>query len=135
VPLNILVVDDELGFRDVLRMELSRCGMNVETAETGKEGVERMEKKKFDVVITDITMPEMDGLKLLEQVKRIHPQTEVIVVTGFGAVETAVYAMRQGAFDFVLKPYDIDQLMNLVRKAADEYATCHYCGKEKIADP
>src|SRR5438477_11673624 len=90
--LMVLVVDDEPGFRNLLQWELENRGMNVETAENGAEGVERASKTKFDVIITDITMPEMDGLKLLEQVKKIDPQTEVIVATGFSAVETAVHA-------------------------------------------
>ncbi len=89
-----------------------------------------MKKKKFDVVITDITMPQMDGIKLLEEVKKISPTTEVIVVTGFGAVETAVFAMRQGAFDFVIKPYDLDYLMACVKKAADGFK-CQSCGGKK----
>ena len=131
-PLSVLVVDDEAGFRGLLHMELSRLGMKVQTAENGAESLRLMGKSTFDVVITDITMPEMDGLRLLQEIKRISPRTEVIVVTGFGAVETAVFAMRQGAFDFVLKPYDLDYLMSCVKKAADGFASCRTCGKEKI---
>jgi len=128
--LNVLVVDDEEGFRDLLKMELGRLGITAETAESGEEGVEWMKKKKFDVVITDITMPRMDGIKLLEKIKQMSPHTEVIVVTGFSAVETAVYAMRRGAFDFVLKPYDLDHLMNCVKKAADGFSKCQSCGRK-----
>jgi DNA-binding NtrC family response regulator len=106
--LVILVVDDEPGFRRLLEWELRTRGMNVETAENGAEGVQLASTKHFDVVVTDLTMPKMDGLKFLDEVKRVTPQTEVIVVTGFGAVETAVYVMQRGAFDFVLKPYDLD---------------------------
>jgi DNA-binding NtrC family response regulator len=129
-PLKVLVVDDEAGFRGFLKLELNRLGIEVETAESGEEAVQWMKKMTFDVVITDITMPRMDGIKLLQEVKRIAPGTEVIVVTGFGAVETAVYAMRQGAFDFVLKPYDLDYLMGCVKKAADGFSKCQSCGKK-----
>jgi DNA-binding NtrC family response regulator len=130
-PLNVLVVDDEEGFRDLLKWELTSIGMNVQTAASGDEGVTRLGEQTFDVVITDITMPKMDGLKLLNHVKSTSPKTEVIVVTGFSAVETAVYAMRQGAFDFVLKPYDMDDLMSRVKKAAEAYSisNCKSCGR------
>lgn len=128
-PLNILVVDDEDGFRELLRWELSSIGMNVQTAASGDEGVARLNERKFDVVVTDITMPKMDGLKLLAHVKATSPTTEVIVVTGFSAVETAVYAMREGAFDFVLKPYDMNHLMSRVKKAAETFSNCRSCGR------
>jgi DNA-binding NtrC family response regulator len=129
--LKVLVVDDEEGFRDLLKWEFSSDGMAVDTAGTGAEGVQRLKTTAYDVIVTDITMPELDGLKLLDAAKRISPATEVIVVTGFGAVETAVYAMRRGAFDFVLKPYDLEYLTARVKKAAEAYAVCGSCGREK----
>src|SRR5687767_7378670 len=106
--LNILVVDDEVGFRNLLKYEFDRPGIQVHTAKNGAEGVEMARNTKFDVIITDVTMPEMDGLKFLVEMKKTHPHIEIIVATGFGAVETAVYAMKKGAFDFVLKPYDLE---------------------------
>jgi DNA-binding NtrC family response regulator len=125
----VLVVDDEPGFRNLLQWELKSRGMDVEIAANGLEGVQRADEVTFDVIITDISMPEMDGLKLLEQVKKNHPQTEVIVATGFGAVETAVHAMKKGAFDFVLKPYDLEHLMLRVRQAVDRLSHCQNCGR------
>ena len=130
-PMSVLVVDDEAGFRGFLELELQRLGISVQTAGSGAESLLLMKETSFDVVITDVTMPEMDGLKLLQEIKRISPRTEVIVVTGFGAVETAVFAMRQGAYEFVLKPYDLDTLMSCVKNAADGFKACHACGKEK----
>ncbi len=127
--LNILVVDDEEGFRDLLKWEFVALGMNVETASSGDEGVALLTTIRFDVVVTDITMPRMDGLKLLEHIKTVSPRTEVIVVTGFSAVETAVYAMSHGAFDFILKPYDINDLLLRVKKAAEAYTQCRSCGR------
>jgi DNA-binding NtrC family response regulator len=128
--LRVLVVDDEPGFRNLLQWELSRHGMQVETACDGAEGVHLAGKKEFDVIITDITMPVMNGLSLLEEIKRTAPQTRVIIATGFGAVETAVYAMQNGAFDFVLKPYDLEQLLHCVHKATDRRSHCRQCGKK-----
>ena len=125
--LMVLVVDDEDGFRSLLQWELNNRGMNVTTAANGAEGVRMAGKTKFDVIITDITMPEMDGLKLLEEIKKIDPQTEVIVATGFGAVETAVHAMKKGAFDFVLKPYDLEHLIARVRQAVKRLSRCQTC--------
>lgn len=129
VPLAVLVVDDEVGFRDLLRWELSSLGIHVETAENGFEGAKMAAKLKFDVIITDITMPEMDGLKLLQELKKIAPETAVIISTGFGAIETAVYAMKNGAFDFVLKPYDLDHLVTRVRQAMERRTRCRECGR------
>ena len=127
--LIVLVVDDEPGFRNLLRWELNNRGIDVQTADNGAEGVKMAGQTKFDVIITDITMPEMNGLKLLEEIKKNTPDTEVIVATGFGAVETAVHAMKQGAFDFVLKPYDLDHLMTRVRQAVDRLSRCTQCGR------
>jgi two-component system response regulator AtoC len=127
--LNVLVVDDEKGFRNLLKWELESLGIHVDTAENGAEGLRKASEMVFDVIITDITMPEMDGLKLLEEIKKIAPETEVIIATGFGAVETAVHAMKHGAYDFVLKPYDLEYLKQKVRQAVDRLARCRECGR------
>jgi len=127
--LKILVVDDEPGFRTLLRWELEQCGMQVETAKNGVEGIEQIKNARFDVVITDITMPEMDGLKFLDEIKKVAPKTEVIVTTGFGAVETAVHSMKRGAFDFILKPYDVQDVVVRIRQAVNTIVGCHECGR------
>jgi len=127
--LKVLVVDDEPGFRNLLKWELESLGVQVDTAENGTEGVRKATETAFDVIITDITMPEMDGLELLEKIKKITPETEVIVATGFGAVETAVHAMKNGAYDFILKPYDLEYLKRKVFQAVDRLARCRECGR------
>jgi len=127
--LKVLVVDDEPGFRNLLKWELESMGVLVDVAENGAEGLRKASKTAFDVIITDITMPEMDGLKLLDEIKKIAPDTEVIIATGFGAVETAVHAMKHGAYDFVLKPYDLDYLKRKVWQAVDRLARCRECGR------
>jgi DNA-binding NtrC family response regulator len=126
--LAVLVVDDEPGFRTMLHWELTSQGMSVETAENGADAVRRAKEKTFDVIISDITMPEMDGLKLLQEIKRLSPQTAVIIATGFSGVETAVFAMKKGAFDFVLKPYDLNHLLSCVQKAVEQRSSCRSCG-------
>ncbi|HVO32912.1 MAG TPA: response regulator [Elusimicrobiota bacterium] len=111
------MVDDEPGFRNLLQWELEYRGMRVQTASNGVEALAKAATNAFDAIITDITMPEMDGLRFLENIKRRAPQTPVIIATGFGAIETAVYAIKEGAFDFVLKPYDLEYLISQVRQA------------------
>jgi DNA-binding NtrC family response regulator len=129
VPLNVLVVDDEPGFRKMLEWELTSQGMNVETAEDGAQGVRMAGQKSYDVIISDVTMPEMDGLKLLQEIQKSAPQTAVIIATGFGAVETAVFAMQKGAFDFILKPYDLGHLLSCVKRAVERRSHCRSCGR------
>ncbi len=127
--ISVLVVDDEPGIRNMLAWELTDQGMHVETADNGAEGVRLASLKTYDVIISDITMPEMDGLKLLQEIQRTSPQTAVIIATGFGAVETAVFAMHKGAFDFILKPYDLGHLLSCVKKAVERRSHCRSCGR------
>jgi DNA-binding NtrC family response regulator len=127
--LKVLVVDDEPGIRNLLQWELTTQGMSVETAENGAEGVRKAGLETYDVIITDITMPELDGLKLLQEIQKLSPKTAVIIATGFGAVETAVFAMQKGAFDFILKPYDLGHLLSCVKKATERRSHCRSCGR------
>lgn len=113
----ILVVDDEPGFRDMLQWYLKGHDIHVEVAKDGAEAVDLAADGKFSLVVTDITMPRLDGLKLLEEIKRKLPGTAVIVMTGFGSVETAVHAMKSGASDFVLKPFDPEGLAKRIKEA------------------
>ena len=113
----ILVVDDEVGYRNLFEWHLKKLGFNVEVAENGAEAVAMTEKTNFSLVITDITMPELNGIQLLEKLKHSMPQTTVILATGFGTVETAVHAMKMGAYDFLLKPFNIEKFMATVQKA------------------
>jgi DNA-binding NtrC family response regulator len=128
--ISVLVVDDEAGFRDLLKYELGDKGMAVETAENGATALRIAQKKHFDIIVTDITMPEMDGLKFMESIKKVLPDIEVIVVTGFGTVETAVYAMQHGASNFLLKPYDMKFLLNCIETACQQKAQCRTCGRK-----
>ena len=117
---RILVVDDELGMRDLLKLELETAGFHVITAGDGQEALDWVEKEKFQLVITDIMMPKMDGLALLEGIKKRDVYLEVIVTTGYGQVENAVAAMKKGAYDFIQKPYSTDQILAVVEKALEK---------------
>ncbi len=117
---NILIVDDDkltLGF---LKRALADDGFGVEGAENGEEAIAIVRDKDIDLVITDLQMPKIDGITLLRELKRISPKTISIVMTGFATVKTAVEAMKAGAFDYVSKPFQIDE-MRLIVKRAFEY--------------
>ncbi|OGF47715.1 MAG: hypothetical protein A2231_01060 [Candidatus Firestonebacteria bacterium RIFOXYA2_FULL_40_8] len=116
---TVLVIDDEQDLREMLSFTLVNEGYNVLTAANGKLGVEKAEKEDVDVIISDIKMPEMDGITVLGKVKEMKPEIEVIMATGFGTMETAIESLRKGAFDFIHKPYNIDELIALIIKACE----------------
>ena len=108
---NILVVDDDSDIRNACMESLKFVGgYEVETAETGEEALEIIEGKFFNIVLTDLKMPGMNGIEVLKQVKKIHPSTEIIVFTAYGTVESAVEAVKMGAYDYMTKPLDLDML-------------------------
>ena len=119
--MNIIVIDDEKTQRESLKGFLEHSGHNVVTAETGKQGLELLEKSSAHVVISDFRMPGLDGLKVVEEVKKINPSILVILITAFGDVELAVRIMKAGAYDFLTKPVDLDQLEVILSRAEDQF--------------
>jgi two-component system response regulator PilR (NtrC family) len=119
---RILVVDDERSMRELLELVLSREGYTVETAENGRVAFERLQERPFDLVISDIQMPDMTGIELLERLKSESPDTVVIMITAFATVDTARQAFKLGAEDFIIKDsgFDVDELKVLVRKAIEK---------------
>src|SRR3954464_12663546 len=115
---RVLVVDDELSLRKVLAATLQREGYEVEVASDGEEAIAALDRDGADVVVTDLVMPKMDGLSLLRKVVKSHPDVPVIVVTAHGRVDSAVEAMKAGAFDFVTKPFEHVELKAIIAKAA-----------------
>jgi len=114
---RILIVDDEPSIRKVLAAHLRRFGYEVETADDGGEGKERLANEPFHVVVSDLKMPEVDGMALLEWVRAEQPGLPVILITAHGTVDSAVEALKLGAFDYVTKPFDTDELHAVIRKA------------------
>jgi CheY-like chemotaxis protein len=110
---RILVVDDEIETRDVCRRLFSKKGYAVKFPEDGKRALEMVRDNRFQVVLADLKMPGMDGPTLLKWIKEKYPKTEVIIITGYGSINTAVNAMRIGAYDYIVNPFDINEL-NLV---------------------
>lgn len=109
----VLVVDDELLIRDLLYDFFSSHGWQITVAESGEKALEVMQQRKVDLLLTDIKMPEIDGLTLAEQAKKEHPDLPVILMTGYPSVETAVAGLRLKVDDYVIKPFNIHQLHKL----------------------
>jgi DNA-binding NtrC family response regulator len=116
--LSILIVDDEEDILNVLKLILTKEGYQVDTALDGKQALQLFRKKSYDIVLTDLRMPEMDGMELLERIKEIRPETEVLIMTAYASVESAVLAMKKGAADYIVKPFlNEDVKMRIARVA------------------
>ncbi|MEZ4443616.1 MAG: response regulator [Polyangiaceae bacterium] len=114
---RVLVVDDEPSIRDMLAEFLEMEGFAVSTAEDGMAAVDIFTVTHFDLVLTDLKMPRMGGIALLEQMRRHSPSTMAVIMTGFGTVETAIDAMKRGAYDYILKPFKLDEVVVVVDRA------------------
>ena len=119
MPLTILIVDDEPLMRLSIVDALEAVGHDVCAAATGTEGIEEARRREYDLVITDLRLPGADGLAVLKAAKEARAQTEVVVITAHGSVETAVGAMKLGAFDYITKPFKMDELL-LVKTLSEE---------------
>jgi DNA-binding NtrC family response regulator len=119
IPIDILIVDDEEDFVEMLTMRLTDEGHRVRAAYDGDEGLAALEEAPCDVVILDIRMPRMDGITALKEIKRLYPVVEVILLTGHGAVDTAVEGLKSGAFDYVQKPANFAELLEKLEAARD----------------
>ena len=116
-PTHVMVVDDEKTFVEMLVLSLEAKQQTVTAAFSGKECLERLARAHIDVVILDIKMPGMDGIETLKEIKKRFPLVEVVMLTGHGTIESAVEGMKLGAFDYLLKPADFDELMAKVENA------------------
>lgn len=118
---RVLVVDDEEDFLETLVKRLERRGIDTRGVKSGEEALETMKQQLFDVVILDIKMPGgMDGIQALREMKRIQPLAEVILLTGHASVETSIEGMRLGAFDYLLKPIKLEELMTKLGDAFEK---------------
>ena len=116
---SILVVEDKGSMQQMLTATLTDEGYEVDVASSGTEGIEKASQKRYDLILTDLKLPGADGIKVLSEVREADPEASVIVMTAFGTVETAVEAMKLGAFDFLTKPFDSDRLSLLIRRALE----------------
>lgn len=114
---KVLIVDDELDFLETIVKRLKRRKIDATGVSSGKEALSTLQKQHFDVVILDVRMPGMDGIETLKELKRTMPLMEVILLTGHASVESGMQGMQLGAFDYVMKPAEIDDLIEKVRQA------------------
>jgi DNA-binding NtrC family response regulator len=117
-PLKILILDDEPIVCKRLQPALEKLGYEVESFTDSVEATRRIQETSYDIVITDLKMKEIDGMRFLEEVKSRHPKTEVIVITGFATMETAKQSFQKGVFDFIAKPFKLGELQEVVNRAA-----------------
>ncbi len=116
---KILIVDDEKAIRESLQMFLSEEGFSSDTASNGEEALKKIEENKFDLVISDLKMPQLGGIELLEKSSGISPDTFFIIMTAYASVDTAITALRNGAFDYLIKPIEFDDLLIRVKRLLD----------------
>ena len=116
-PAHILVIDDDKAMRDACFQILSRQGYRVELAASAKQGLTLLERLSFDTILLDLVMPDMDGLEALKKIRALDPDVEVIIITGYGTIQSAVESIKAGAFHFLSKPFVPDDLRNLVSRA------------------
>ena len=116
---NIIVIDDEATIREGVRRILAAEGYQAETSADGRTALEKIQEQDFDVVITDLKMPGMDGIEVLKTIKILQPEVPVIIITGYSTVSSAVDAMKNGAFDYIAKPFGPELILDKVQKAID----------------
>lgn len=115
----ILIVDDEKNIRLTLSQALETLGAEIDTAANGEEALTKLKEKEFGLILLDIRMPGMDGMEVLRRVRDIRPDIRMIMITAYGTIESAVEAMKLGAVDFLQKPFDPDEVRELVSRVAD----------------
>jgi DNA-binding response OmpR family regulator len=116
---NILIVDDDEGLLSVLKHLFAKDGISVATSRDGEEAITRCRNERFDLVITDLMLPRASGLDVLREVRRIHGDLLVILITGYASLETAIQAIREGAYDYITKPFTLEQIQIAVKNALE----------------
>jgi len=130
--IKILAVDDEAEITESIKRHLRFLGYEVETASSGAEALERLQEKNFHVVVTDLVMPEMNGIELLKQIRADHPMTQVIAITGYVTLGKALACLRHGAEALVLKPLDMTALEKAVLDASAKIQNWMYVLKDLL---
>ena len=121
----ILVVDDEAVALKNLCHILKKEGYRVVAAKSGKQALNYLEKQEFALVLTDLKMPQVDGMQVLKRVKTLYPHTEVIMITGFSTVDSAVESLKAGAYHYIAKPFKLDEVRKMVLEATQKFELLH----------
>lgn len=116
--MRLMVIDDEPTVGRRLKQVLAKSGFEVEAFTSPVAALERMAEKPFDIVVTDFRMKEMNGMQVLKKIRTLYPRTKVIIITGYARIETATEAFREGGFDFIAKPFRLDELRTSIFRAA-----------------
>ena len=122
---RILVVDDERVIREILSDFLGLEGYVVRTVEDGVQALEELQKRSYNLVISDLKMPKMNGLDLIEKITELAIPVLTVIMTGFGTVETAIEAMKHGASDYILKPFKVEEVIHIVKRGLDRQRLQH----------
>ncbi|RME01084.1 MAG: response regulator [Calditrichaeota bacterium] len=117
---NVLIVDDEEDILQLMAEAVSRWGYNPIIARNGEDAFEKVQNLPVDLILTDVRMPKVDGITLLQKVKDVNPNTSVIVFTGYPAIQSAVDALKSGAYDYLVKPVDLAELKSKINRALRE---------------
>lgn len=116
---RILITDDDGDLRELLTEAVKNWGYEVSVAKDGEEALRKLRMERYDIVITDLMMPGMDGLTLLKKIKELDKEILVIIITGYATIETAVKAIETGAYDYIAKPFRLDELMIVIKNACE----------------
>jgi DNA-binding NtrC family response regulator len=117
---RILIIEDDKRLREVLKKILNREGFDVEISGDGASGITEIKQGFFDIALTDLKMPGIDGMEVLKAIKKISPQTYVIIMTAYGTIDSAVEAMKNGAFDYITKPFKTEEILIVIQKALED---------------
>jgi len=117
---KILFIDDDQQILSIVDQFLSRCGFNVTTEPSGLKAIELVQENRYSVVFSDLIMPEISGMELLRQIKTVSPETDMIIVSGYGTIETAIEAMKLGSYDFLQKPINFDRFRILIDRIIEK---------------
>jgi DNA-binding response OmpR family regulator len=120
---KILIVDDEQGVRDSLTQLLRVEGYQADAADSGESALKHLAEKECDLVLLDIRLPGLDGVEVMHEINKLHPETHIIIITGYGSLDSAIEAIRSGAQDYILKPYTADDILLSIGKALSEKET------------
>lgn len=120
---RIILIDNDESLVRVVKKFLERAGHAVDTAASGEEGIRLIGERRYDIVITDIYLPGMDGMAVLEKIKSLNPDLDIVVITGFGSIESAVSFMKAGAIDYISKPINFEHLDIVIKKNARAQGT------------
>ncbi len=129
--INLLIVDDETQFLNSISRRLEMRGFNVMKAENGRQAIEAAKSQRFDIAILDLKMPEMDGKETLDLLKQEDKHIEVIILTGYGSIDSAIECTKLGAFRYLPKPYELEKLIELLQQAFQEKMKKQYAEDEE----